>query len=281
MNKEKKTTKKKPKKKRDIRKKVIRLTKGLISTLEDFVLIQLAIMDELTLHPVESLTQRIEHMEMRLDGYDPDNLYDTFYRAREKGWLDPDWKLTKEGWKRYKGVLPEYKKSSEWDGKWHIITFDIPESSKRKRDAFREKLKKLGFGKLQASVWISPVNYLANVESLVKFHRMEYWVIPSVTDKLGRDTSEELAERVWPIERINERYKNFISRCKMFFRKEKGYKVNKFGLLSEYLNILKEDPQLPRDLLPGDWQGKKAHKFYLKLLVKPPSKPKPKSKPKS
>ncbi len=263
--------KRKLKKKRDIRKKVIRLTKGLVSALEDFILMQLAIMDEISLHPIESLTQRIEHMEMRLEGYDPDKLYKGFYRAREKGWLDPDWKLTKEGWKRLKSVLPQYKKPLEWNGKWYIITFDIPESAKRKRDAFREKLKKLGFGKLQASVWISPMNWLANVESLVKFHKMEYWVIPSVTDKLGRETSEELTERVWPVGRINLRYKNFISRCKRFFRKE-GYKISKSGLQMEYLNILKEDPQLPRDLLPGDWQGRKAQKFYLKLLTKVPTR---------
>lgn len=274
MTKEKKTMKKKSKKKRDIRKKVIRLTKGLISTLEDFVLMQIAIMDKITLHPVESLTRRIEHMEMRLDGYDPDDFYSAFYRAREKGWLDPDWKLAKQGWKRLKSILPQYEKPPEWDGKWYIVSFDIPESYKRKRDAFREKLKKLDFGRLQNSVWISPVNYLANIESLVKFHKMEHWVIPSVTDKLGRVTSEELAERVWPVERINERYKNFISRCKGFFRKEKGYRFNKFGLQTEYLSILKEDPQLPKDLLPGDWQGKKAHKFYLKLLVESSAKAK-------
>lgn len=262
----KRTIIKKSKFKHNVRRQVLRITKGLLSSVVDLILLQMTIMEEITTHPAESLTKRIEHMEMRLDGYDPDHLYKSFYKAREKGWLDPDWELTKEGWKRLKSVLPGYKKPAEWDGKWYIITFDIPEIYRNRRNAFREKLKKLGFGKLQASVWISPLNYLANVESLVKFHKMEYWVIPSVTDKLGRETSEELAERVWPLERINQRYKNFIARCKMFFRKEKGYKINKFGLLMEYLNILKEDPRLPEDLLPGDWQGKKAHRLYQKIL---------------
>lgn len=259
-------SKRKKRAKRPIRKKIIKLSSGLIRGLGDFILLWVGFAEEISPLGSAGSMSMIKRLDLRLGGYNSDALYDVFYRLRSKDWLDPDWELTKEGWKRLKSVLPEYKKPSEWDGKWYIITFDIPEAYRIKRNAFREKLKKLGFGRLQNSVWISPLNCIANVESLVKFRKMEYWVIPSVTDKLGRETSEELAERVWPIERVNERYKNFISRCRMLFRKEKGHKISKFGLLTEYLNILKEDPQLPEDLLPGDWKGVKAHKFYQKIF---------------
>lgn len=263
---------KKPKRKskRPISKKVAKMTFGLLHSLGDLILLWLYFGEEFDpLTPHSFATPPMKKLDLLLEGYGSDKLYNNFYQLRVKGWLDPDWKLTKEGWKKLKGTLPEYKKPSEWDGKWYIITFDIPESFKRRRDAFREKLKKLGFGKLQASVWISPVNYLANIESLVKFYKMENWVIPSVTNKLGRVTSEELADRIWHLERVNQRYETFISECKTLLKGTEDHRPNKFKIQVNYLRILKEDPQLPEDLLPGDWKGEKAHRFYRKILGKP------------
>lgn len=266
------------KSRKEVRKKIARLTFGVLDKLQDLILFQVWFMEEFSPLSSHSFPAAMKRLDLRLGGYDPDRIYNNFYKLRTKGWLDPDWKLTKEGWKRLKKMLPQYKKPSDWDGKWYIVTFDIPEASRKRRDAFRERLKRLGFGKLQASVWISPLNYLANIESLVKFYHMENWVIPSATDKLGRETSEELAERVWPLERINQRYEDFISECKNLFRGEKGHRPNKFKIQMDYLRILKEDPQLPEDLLPGDWRGKKAHKFYQKLLKLERSKNKNKNR---
>jgi DNA-binding transcriptional regulator PaaX len=52
-----------------------------------------------------------------------------------------------------KAIIPS---SSEWDGKWRVLMFDIPENSRFKRDHFRFLLRKNNFIKLQGSVFISP-----------------------------------------------------------------------------------------------------------------------------
>ena len=44
----------------------------------------------------------------------------------------------------------------KWDGKWRLIIFDIPEDARDQRAQFRWLLKKNGFIKLQASVFINP-----------------------------------------------------------------------------------------------------------------------------
>lgn len=44
----------------------------------------------------------------------------------------------------------------EWDGKWRMIMFDIPEAKKDAREAFRGKLKAMGFMQFQKSVWTYP-----------------------------------------------------------------------------------------------------------------------------
>ncbi len=46
--------------------------------------------------------------------------------------------------------------NEKWDGKWRFLMFDIPEGRKNAREAFREKLKQLGFFQFQKSVWVYP-----------------------------------------------------------------------------------------------------------------------------
>lgn len=73
--------------------------------------------------------------------------------------------LTKAG--QLEALLSKATRRNEgvkWDGKWRIVMFDIPESSKNKRHFFRALLKTNGFYKLQASVYINP--YPLNREAL-------------------------------------------------------------------------------------------------------------------
>jgi len=43
-----------------------------------------------------------------------------------------------------------------WDGSWRIIIFDIPNKKKTNREMFRRRLIKLGFEKIQESVYAYP-----------------------------------------------------------------------------------------------------------------------------
>lgn len=47
-------------------------------------------------------------------------------------------------------------KPSTWDGKWRLLTFDVPEKQKVIRETFRRKLKELGFFHFQRSVFVIP-----------------------------------------------------------------------------------------------------------------------------
>src|SRR3989344_1023901 len=47
-------------------------------------------------------------------------------------------------------------KSQSWDGKWRMVSFDMPEKFKRGRDALRRTLKRIGFRELQKRVFICP-----------------------------------------------------------------------------------------------------------------------------
>jgi hypothetical protein len=44
----------------------------------------------------------------------------------------------------------------EWDGRWRIVFFDVPESKRQIRDYIRGVLKRQGFREFQRSLWIYP-----------------------------------------------------------------------------------------------------------------------------
>jgi CRISPR-associated endonuclease Cas2 len=48
------------------------------------------------------------------------------------------------------------KKPKRWDGRWRVLIFDIPETRRRVRARVREVLSKIGFTRLQDSVWLYP-----------------------------------------------------------------------------------------------------------------------------
>jgi phenylacetic acid degradation operon negative regulatory protein len=72
--------------------------------------------------------------------------------------------LTNKGQLKVLLSKAEVSKTEKWDGKWRLIIYDIPEDSKPQRTFFRKLLKKNGFYKLQASVFISP--YSLNRQAL-------------------------------------------------------------------------------------------------------------------
>ena len=93
--------------------------------------------------------------------------------------------LTKDGETkalRFKIDEMEIKKPAKWDGEWRVVIFDIPERFKKAREALRNKLKDLGFVKLQESVFVFPyecedeINFIVEVfliRLFVKFMRVK------------------------------------------------------------------------------------------------------------
>jgi DNA-binding transcriptional regulator PaaX len=87
---------------------------------------------------------------------------DAFYQLRKRGLIRFENKggqiyiyLTEKG-KKFAEILQidelKIKNSKKWDKKWRILIFDIAQLKRIYREAFRGKLKELGFYQLQKSV---------------------------------------------------------------------------------------------------------------------------------
>lgn len=111
-------------------------------------------------------------------------------RLREKGFIETDktdvgkliLKLTDTG----RDILMlEGGEPEEWDGKWRVVVFDIPEQKRIIRNLFRRNLKKWGFKHLQKSVWISRKNVTEKLFSYIKDLGVEKWVWVFESEKYG------------------------------------------------------------------------------------------------
>lgn len=114
--------------------------------------------------------------------YPKKKLYSAFYNLRKSG----DIEIKKEGKQIYIGLSDKGKKKAgifqidaleivkpaKWDEVWRVIIFDIGELKRIEREAFRGKLKQLGFYMLQKSAWLHPFDCFAEIDVLKGFFNL-------------------------------------------------------------------------------------------------------------
>jgi phenylacetic acid degradation operon negative regulatory protein len=181
----------------------------------------------------------------------------------------------------------------KWDKKWRILIFDIAEVSRKTRDILRLKLKELGFGMLQKSVWITPHDILFDLKEFLEEKELTDYIFLMEVSNLLLGNKRDIANKIWRLEKINEGYKALYKEIYKFKNMyiiyndrenkcqgentENELKINivknnlgkiekeKRNLRQRYLTLLLSDPGLPRELLPLDWYGGKI-KHALRTL---------------
>lgn len=190
------------------------------------------------------------------------------YQATKKGYLKKvekekgSWQVTELGNKRLGEILPKYNSVRPWDGRIYLVTYDIPEKRKKDRELLREYLKRIGCGMLQASVWLTPYDPKRDLAEFIKEWNLSGFIIVSDIGKdgnVGQIPIRELVKRVYYLDKLNERYRGFLE-------KTKARKVNAWETSCFFLSILKDDPQLPFQLLPANWFGDKAYQAFCRFF---------------
>ena len=93
--------------------------------------------------------------------------------------------LTKEGLSKAlaaKWVFDEKRKRK--DGKWVMLTFDIPKKHPKARGLLRSILKNMGYVLFQQSIWVTPYDVSERTESLLQMHNLDRYVKIFLIEKL-------------------------------------------------------------------------------------------------
>lgn len=189
--------------------------------------------------------------------------------ARKRGWIkiikrNAPPAITQEGKKRLESIIPRYDEKRVWDGRMHLVTYDVPESQKRDREMFRRYLKAIGCGMLQESVWLTPYNPIDTLRAFIDEKRLRGNIIVSDLGKdgsIGEEDARSMIVRIYKLEAINDRYIQWLNII------EENGEDDHLAIL-QYLAILKDDPQLPFSLLPPWWKGNQVYKSVKCTLQK-------------
>jgi CRISPR-associated endonuclease Cas2 len=98
--------------------------------------------------------------------------------------------ITEKGKKRvlkYKIEEMKIKIPDHWDQKWRLVIFDVPEKMKLARNVLRDKLKELGFLKIQKSVWLFPYECKDEIDFIKEVYQISPCVLYLVVESIDNE----------------------------------------------------------------------------------------------
>lgn len=255
-----------------VTREATKITNGILGTLTDFVLFNLFFLSEYaSSFDRRAIDKSISLAHEDLHEINYQKIRETLYNLKRRGFIKSlklelyEEIITQKGKERIKAQLPEYKESRPWDKRIYLITYDIPEKGRNKRDILRNFLKRIDAAYLQRSTWLSVYNPKQLIKEFIEDNGIPGQVLVSdlgPDGSIGEENLKGLIARVYDLEEVNEKYEQFL--CQ--FKDYKKLKVQRQReAIFNFLKILKEDPQLPFSLLPTDWKGEKAYLLYLKI----------------
>lgn len=212
-------------------------------------------------------------------------------RMKRKGWLTSrkhgrrsKYALTRRG----QALLREGRRRifepvfTEWDGKWHLVVYSLPEKKRRLRHALRTQLSWLGFGSLAPGTWISPRDRRDELHSTFKDLAIEPYVDLFFGVYEGPSSNRELVQRCWDLDELGGQYRHFIEQYQQEYNvcldQHNGAQhpdpetcfLRRFWLTHDFQRFPLQDPNLPPTLLPPGWIGVTARKMmnnYRQILA--------------
>ncbi|MET3319760.1 UNVERIFIED_ORG: phenylacetic acid degradation operon negative regulatory protein [Peribacillus simplex] len=216
-------------------------------------------------------------------------------RMVKQGWIQSEkqgnksyYFLTDRGVKRMEEAANRIYKMNpnEWDGKWRILMYTIPEDKRQLRDDLRKELLWSGFGSFSNGCWISPNNLEKEINLLIEKYDISEYVDFFISEYKGPQENQSLVEKSWPLVEIESKYEDFIEKYSKQFivhqsiisrgeMSDADCFVERTNLVHEYRKFLFIDPGLPKELLPSKWNGNHAALLfsqYYQVLAEPASR---------
>lgn len=199
-------------------------------------------------------------------------------RMSRQGWLVATrrdnrayYAATPRGKRRIEELSPRiYGPVVEWDGRWRLLTYNVAEKDRDRRDHLRKELALLGWAPLSASTWVSPRNSLPELRDMVANSQLESNVDMFEATYAGPHSDRELLVKCWDTDAIAAAYQAFIATYEPRLLREREQRsltpeqsfVERLWLVHDYRKFTYVDPGLPSTLLPAHWPGSVAAALF-------------------
>ncbi|MCU1722703.1 MULTISPECIES: phenylacetic acid degradation operon negative regulatory protein PaaX [unclassified Pseudomonas] len=203
----------------------------------------------------------------------------SIFRLTKENWLTAEkvgrrsyYSLTGTGRRRFEKAFKRVYAANPpaWDGSWCLaVLTQLPQD---KRKEVREELEWQGFGAISPGVLGCPRCERADVSAtLADLGAQEDTILFETTaqDVLASKALRMQVRESWKIDELAAHYSEFIQLFRPLWQslKEqdtldpKACFLARVLLIHEYRKLLLRDPQLPDELLPGDWEGRAARQL--------------------
>jgi len=154
-------------------------------------------------------------------------------------------------------------RKQKWGGGWTAVMYDLPLGLKTQRDYLRRKLKHLGFGCLQQSIFVSPLSLEEPVQELIEGEQLQSHVVVLAARRILGLTDVEIASTAWNLDVLNDLYTKLLDVLPQVKKSRNKALTDEWR--TYFLAVNFEDPYLPFELLPENWQGEVCKKEFQKL----------------
>jgi phenylacetic acid degradation operon negative regulatory protein len=157
---------------------------------------------------------------------------------------------------------------ADWDGRWLLVSYSLPERRRGQRDRMRIGLSFLGFGSLGNGIFVSPHDLRAEVRELIRRHGVEEDVTMHHGTLEWPSDPAQVVARAWDLQSLGERYGAFLRNVRLAqadldrLDDREAFR-RRFILTHEFRRFPFSDPDLPDPLLPPDWVGTAAREAFL------------------
>lgn len=176
-----------------------------------------------------------------------------------------DYKLTSEGYNELCLVFPYCRFIKyEWDGKWRILSYEIPEKKREMRDRLRREVSAWGLGPWHRSFWITPHPIVPNLKSLVSNKEEEKYIQAFDAEHVFGNR-EVLIEKVWETKSLEADYRKLFKKWHDTLSSDKTQVEKLKIVITEYVNVLRKDAGLPPQLVGDNWIGFESFKIFKEI----------------
>jgi phenylacetic acid degradation operon negative regulatory protein len=166
----------------------------------------------------------------------------------------------------------ERRRATMADG-WVLAVFSVPESHRHQRHQLRSQLARLGFGTVEAGIWIAPAHVLDEAQAVLARHNLDRYVELFRASHVAFSDPADLVARCWNLDRLSEQYDAFLARqvpVLAGYRRRKRIDTGQafadyVGALTQWRRLPFLDPGLPAAALPTRWNGLRAADTFFEL----------------
>ncbi len=178
---------------------------------------------------------------------------------------DNSYCLTNSGFKELSLIFPFFRFLKEdWDGILRILSYEIPESKRDLRDKLRREVAGWGLGPWHRSFWLTPHPIIGHLHELVS-NKEEEKFIQAFEASHSFGDKEILIEKVWNKSVLEKQYRALFKEWHEVLSKDQDKTSKLKQIVSLYVNVLRNDPGLPKKLIGDTWIGFEAYNIFKEI----------------